>query len=97
MPAAYKDISLNAFPVWCKTLETKLTKGKFICGDQFTWYDIMLAGFFVNIVENPNNKGKEFWDKAIEGIPDRVKQYISDFKAEMADYLAARPLSVMGI
>ena len=61
-----------------------------------TWYDFVIAGFFVNVAENPKNKGVAAWEKAMPEIPDRVKQYIADFKIEMADYLANRPDSMIG-
>ena len=96
-PEIYEEIATGPFKDYCKQLESKLTKGKWICGEQFTWYDIMLNSFFVNVVENPNNKGKAAWDKVAGDIPDRVKQYISDFKAEFADHLASRPPSMMGL
>ena len=96
-PEIYETIAQGPFKDYCKQLEGKLTKGKWIAGDDFTWYDIMLCSFFVNVVENPNNKGKASWDKVYGDVPDRVKQYIADFKAEFADHLASRPPSMMGL
>ena len=96
-PEIYEEITSGPFKDYVKVLESKLCNGKFICGDQFTWYDIMICGFFVNTVENPHNKGKASWDKVYPEIPDRVKQYIADFKTEMADHLSKRPESMMGI
>ena len=96
-PEIYEEMSTGAFVDYCKTLEARLDKGKWICGEQFTWYDIMLCSFFINLVENPNNRGKASWDKAIPLMPARVTQYIADFKAEFADHLAKRPPSEMGL
>ena len=61
-----------------------------------TWYDFVIAGFFVNVAENPKNKGAAAWAKAMPEIPERVKQYLADFNTEMADYLANRPDSMIG-
>lgn len=72
MAPVYEDIASTFLVPWCDLLASKL-KGKWLCGDQLTWYDVMLCGFFVNIVENPNNKGKASWDKYYPTINDRVK------------------------
>ena len=52
----------------------KLTKGKFICGDKLSWYDFVVAGFWVNIAENPLNPVKDQFANIIETeSSDRVK------------------------
>ena len=65
---------------------------KFLCGDTVTVHDYVVAGFFVNVVLNPNNvkvapKMKATYE---ECAPDRLKTYITDFQTEMADYLTVR-------
>jgi len=52
----------------------------------------MIAGFFVNVVLNPNNVkvGPKF-KACFEGkAPDRLKTYVSDFQAVMKEYLDKR-------
>ena len=64
---------------------------KFLAGDQLTIYDFMVAGFMTNMLTNPNTKDPEKWAAAWEKAPDRIKQYYTDFTAEMKDYLDGRP------
>ncbi len=61
-------------------LATKcLGKSKFLCGDQASYADFVVASMYVNMTLNPRNKWakyhKESWSKA----PDRLKKYIEDF------------------
>ena len=51
----------------------------------------MVAGFMTNMLTNPNTKDPEKWAAAWEKAPDRIKQYYTDFTAEMKDYLDGRP------
>lgn len=65
---------------------------KFICGDSLTVADFVCGGFYVNLVLNEENRYKELWAEGFNSAaPDRLKQYIKDFKDEMADYLESRP------
>ena len=44
---------------YTRELSKRLVKGKFICGDNLTYFDFMVAGFWTNIIENPNHKHVE--------------------------------------
>ena len=85
------------FETAMKQLEARLTKGKFICGDKLTVYDIEIAGYFTDRILNTHSKGKAYGPAALESAPDKVKQYVKDFQAEFADHLANRPESKMGL
>ena len=65
---------------------------KFLCGDTVTQYDMEVAGFFCNMVLNPNSKMvgvKETYDAH---APDRLKTYVTDFQTDMKDYLDKRAI-----
>ena len=96
MVPVYEKWSGEKFAEWMADLE-KSFKGKFICGDKLTVYDIHVGGFFTDMVLNPNNKGAVAWAAAMEKAPERVKTYIADFQAELGDYFTNRPESQMGI
>ena len=77
------------------TAATKLLgNSKFLCGDEITIYDLVIAGFYVNWVLNPNNgsRGGQYWSKSWSQAPARLKQYIDDFKTEMKEYLDKRAI-----
>ena len=76
---------MNDFVKYC------LGDTKFICGDEPTVADFAIGGHYVNVVENENNPHKALWQEGMAQAPDRLKQYIADFKEEMAEYLANRP------
>jgi glutathione S-transferase len=97
MGPVYEKWSGEKFATMMADLEKSLTKGKFICGDNLTVFDIHVGGFFTDLVLNPHNKGAAHWATAWEKAPDRVKQYVADFKADFGDYFANRPESQMGI
>ena len=74
----------------CERLNNKLGGSKFIIGDKITLYDVNVAGFFVNIVLNPQNPGKDLWAKAWESTPENIKTYVANFQEAFKEYLANR-------
>ena len=61
-------------PKFLELFGKRLTKGKFIWGDKLSWYDFVVAGFWVNIAENPLNPVKDQFANIIETkSSDRVK------------------------
>ena len=97
MVPVYEEWWGQKFQDHMKLLEARLNKGKFVCGDKLTVYDIEIAGYFTDRVLNPNSKGKDFGPKALEAAPERVQQYVKDFQEEFKDHLTARPESKMGL
>ena len=63
---------------------------KFICGNKLTTHDFTVGGVWLNLFTNPNSMDTEFWAKQMEATPKRVKQYVSDLKEELKEYLEAR-------
>ena len=57
-----------------------LNEDKFICGNDITIYDIVVGGFFYNIVLNPNAACAEGWKKAMDDhSTERINKYLNDF------------------
>ena len=63
---------------------------KWICGDQFTWFDMIIGGVFTNMLLNPNAGDKDAWAEVYGKAPKRVNQYVIDFYDAMKIYLATR-------
>ena len=86
-----KVVCEEKYPAFCKKFEKCLGAGKFILGDKTTIYDCQVAGLWTNLICNPTSKDPELWAKTFEEhTPDRVKQYVADFKAANEAYLAGR-------
>ena len=83
----------DQLPTYLAQFEKFLSQSddKFITGNEFTVYDLFVGGFFVNSFMNPNANHADIVLAAMEKAPERVKKYITDFQAEMAEYLASRP------
>ena len=90
---AWCEMANTHFLPWVEKFATRLTKGKYICGDDLSIYDFVVGGWMLDVCTNPNNQGKEAWDVVFPQIPERVKQDLADYKAENADYYAKRPES----
>ena len=97
MVPVYEKWTGEKFEAWMASFEKRLTKGKFICGDDLTVFDIQVGGFFTDMVLNKNNKGAVHWAAAMEKAPQRVLTYVADFQAALGDYITNRPESAMGI
>tara|TARA_B110000285_G_C14881051_1_gene493931 strand:+ start:414 stop:743 length:330 start_codon:yes stop_codon:yes gene_type:complete len=97
MGPVYEEWWGEKIQAWMKQFEARLTKGKFICGDKLTVYDIEIGGYFTDRILNVNSKGAAYGPAALAAAPERVQQYVRDFQAEFADHLAARPESKMGL
>ena len=79
------------FHQFLNSLSSKcLGDSKFLCGDEVTIHDFVVAGFFVNVPLNPNNVkvGPKMMASYEANAPDRLKQYITDFRTAMQAYLA---------
>ena len=64
---------------------------KYLTGDTLSIYDFQCGPIFTDLICNPNAKDAEMWKGVYAAVPDRIKQYHTDFVAEMKDYLDARP------
>ena len=71
-------------------LDRKL-EHKFLIGDKLHSIDFAIAGFFCNVVQNPNNPMAAQWTAGYEKAPEKLKQYVADFRVEMGDYMEKRP------
>ena len=92
-----EDFATGGLVMYLAQLDKRLVKGKFICGDKLTWYDFMIFPLWTDLMENPHcNKIDMVKEKMEELCSDKVKQYVADCKAEMADYLQNRPESTRG-
>ena len=61
---------------------------KFICGDKVTIYDMVVAGYMHNVMMNPKAKCAHLWSATMtEQCPDRVKNYLQNFRDEFKEYL----------
>ena len=80
------------FGPWMEKLEKRLPADKkYLCGDDLTIYDFLVAGIFTNVVCNPRAKDAALWQKHYEEKgPARVKKYVQDFTDEMKEYLESR-------
>ena len=68
---------------------------KFLCGEELTIYDFTVAGYFYNVVLNPNAEFADDWKKAMKlHCPKRVWKYLNNFGKEMKLYLKKRPASL---
>ena len=68
---------------------------KFICGDKVTIYDMHVAGYIHNVMLNPKAEFASGWAECMaKHCPERVAQYLQNFREEFKDYLASRPESV---
>jgi glutathione S-transferase len=90
--AKFADIKEKHFPNFCAILERHLpADAKFINGDSLTTADFTVGGWIINLILNPNAKDAAFFAELWATAPARVVKYADDLKAEMKDYLAARP------
>ena len=80
-----KAVSTHLHP-WMAKLEKRLSADKkYLCGDELTIFDFIVAGFFTNVICNPSAKEAQLWATHYEKAPERVKKYVNDFKDEMKD------------
>ena len=63
---------------------------KFLTGDSVSVYDFVVAGFFTNFGLDPKNANYALWQEVFATAGPRVQKYVTDFREEMKDYLAAR-------
>lgn len=67
---------------------------KFICGDKVTIYDMVIAGYIMNVMKNPKAPFADRWADTMEQhCPERVKTYLQNFGEEFKSYLQGRPES----
>ena len=88
----YKEIVEAKLVPFIATVAAALPADKkYICGDDITIYDFVVAGMFTNFICSPTAKYAELFAEKYAAAPDRVKKYVDDFTAEMKEYLDARP------
>ena len=94
----YKTVWEDVLPSFLKTLDNTLSKNpndKFICGNKCTVFDIYVAGYFFNVILNPNSERPEGWKKSmLANSTDRVNKYLDSFKDVFKGYLENRPDAV---
>ena len=89
--AKMQDLIDNKVPEFFTHINNLLSDDKkYLVGDKITIYDCQVAGVFTNLVCNPNSKDPELWAGAWEKAPERLKNYVAAFKAEMKEYLDNR-------
>ena len=67
---------------------------KFLCGEELTIYDFTVAGYFHNVMLNPDAEFADGWAKSMKlHCSKRVWKYLNNFAKEMKMYLKKRPAS----
>ena len=65
---------------------------KYFTGNEITVFDIYIAGFFYNVILNPDAVSAENWKQGMaDHSTDRVNQFLKDFGEEFKGYLDNRP------
>lgn len=89
-----KDIMDKHLPKYLQDLTISLSQKpgfKFLCGDELTIYDFTVAGYFYNVILNPNAEFAADWQAAMKRhCTKRVWKYLNNFSKEMKSYLKKR-------
>ena len=89
-----KDIMDKHLPKYLQDLTISLGQKpgfKFLCGDELTIYDFTVAGYFYNVILNPNAEFAADWQAAMKRhCTKRVWKYLNNFSKEMKSYLKKR-------
>ena len=83
--------SLSKAHDFIESIETRLSKNKWLIGNTIYMIDFWVGAFCCDQVVNPNNTEKEIkkWAGILEKCPN-FKRYIDDFKVDNAVWLGQR-------
>ena len=86
-----EDIFKTHYPALIEQLDaTLLDCNRFIFGNRLSMYDFYIAGFFVNVVQNEQHPLAAHFKKSWDETPNKIKDYVREFKKEMKGYLDSR-------
>ena len=86
------ELLTKQLPQFLSKIEKRVSGKKWIIGDRITIADFMLGGLLTSTVANEGNPNYYAMAHIVKSYPG-VCTYIENFKAEMKDYLASRPVS----
>lgn len=84
----HKAVKAHLVPFMEKVAQRLNPHFKFLCGNELTIYDFTVAGYFTNMICNPNAQEAQIWAEYYAKGPERVKRYVEEFQKEMHGYLS---------